>query len=194
MMLCVVNNKNRVDASESEKGDCGNKNFDIYIGVISFKEQKYTLEYHTNSPILMNENVMDYDSYSIKLDLAPYTVNEKTTAIGLRRSYLTWNTGEDNHEEYLLLLIPHERKLIEIFSLGVNSTEVSKGELHPDGMRDRFGYGNKSTVQALKTKTNGFYDYLVKTEQYEYEGRETKKSIKKDYYVWSQEKMQYVLK
>ena len=137
---------------------------------------------------------VSYSNYSISLDLAPYNINKNTTAIGFRNSYSTSYTGNAEGEEYLTLFMPYEKQMLQILFLSIDDYNVDIESLKTDGTRDRFGHHNKSTVHVLKTKTKESYDYLVKTVQYKYEGKEIKKSTLNTYYIWSKEKKQYVPK
>ena len=193
IMACIEENISASNISESLKGECGNGSFDVYVGVISLDGQKYNFTFRTYSPVSMDAND-DYESYSLMLDLAPYHVSENTTSIGLRKSSSSTWTGGHIGSELLWLLMPHGEQLHEIFKLETDSYDIIPGELNSDGSRNRDGQVDKSTLHVLKTKTNGYYDYLVKTVQYRYEGKVMKKSTINTRYVWSGAKKQYVPK
>ena len=186
IMACVVK-----DSQEAE--GCEDGQFDVYIGIISRHAQGYTFDFRTDVPISMDVSDMDYRDYDLRLDLAPYRVNKDMTAIGFRYTYFTGYSGGGKGKEHLLLFMPHEKQLLKILDLEVSSYEFYTTSINADGSRDHDGYFSKSTVHALKTQTSGFSDYLVKTMNYQYDGEdEIKEPVQEKYYVWSQEKMQYV--
>jgi hypothetical protein len=170
--------------------------FDVYIGIIGYNGQNYTFDYRTDAPISINPN--DYstgsftESYSLKLDLAPYRVNEKITAIGFRLEFFVGFASGGAANKHLWLLMPHEGRLQEILVLNVESGEIIAGDWNPDGSRNHSGTWDNTTLHVLETKTNGFYDYLVKTTHSDTEGTEAKKSTTSTRFIWSQEKNRYV--
>jgi hypothetical protein len=190
---CVMKDSTLFNISKSPKGECGDESFDVYIGVISYDGHDYNFDYRTDVPISMNITD-DCNSYFFKLDLAPYRVNESDTAIGFRRVYFTGYTGGGIGEEQLLLFMPHEKKLHKILDLSVKSYDVMAELSNPDGSRDPSEYTYKSTLHVLKTKTSGFYDYLVKTGHYKHDGKQAKPPTEKKYYIWSQKKLKYIPK
>jgi hypothetical protein len=197
IMVCVAKTPMPADESEPKKGECRDEDFDVYIGVVSLSGQNYTFDFRTDIPVTMNvdDSFSNYNyklgNCDLKLDLAPYRVNENTTAIGLRRASHTGYAGGGAGSEQLWLLMPYKKHLYEILTLDVEDYEILAEDWNPDGSRNHGGYYYKSTLHALKTKTNGFYDYLVKTSQSSHEGKEVKKSIINTYYIWSEEKRQY---
>jgi len=192
IMACIVKSPVPADESESPKGECGN-DFDIYIGVISASGQTYNFEFRTSIPIPINADD-DYSHYDLMLDLAPYRVNETTTAIGFRQSSGTAYAGGGSGREQLWLFVPYREELQEILSLNVHSYEVLAEDWNADGSRNHVGDDYKTTLHTLKTKTNGFYDYNIKTVQTNFNGKEIKKSIINARYIWSKDKKQYVPK
>jgi len=197
IMVCAVKSISITDTLESQEEKCGEGKFDVYIGVISRNDKNYTFDFRTDVPVSMDMSDMrenGYYSYNLGLDLAPYRVNENVIAIAFRRTYVSYYVGGGSGQGGLWLFMPHEKQLLEILNLEVESHEIIAGDWNPDGSRNRGGYDDKSTLHVLKTKTNGFYDYLVKTVQHNYEGINVKKSTQNTRYVWSQEKRQYVPK
>jgi hypothetical protein len=180
------------DVIETQSEKCASKSANIYIGVISNIGQNYTFDFRAAIPVSISENDDNYDSYDFSLDLAPYHINENTTAIGLRTSLFVGYAGGGAGSEGLRLFFPKEKQLFEVLHINVLQYEIIAGGWNSDGSRNHYGDYDKSTLHVLKTKTNGFYDFLVKTTRQEYKGKELNKSVINTLYVWSEEKKKYV--
>jgi hypothetical protein len=183
------------DVIETQSEKCASKSANIYIGVISNIGQNYAFDFRVAIPVSISEDDDSYgSSYDFSLDLAPYHINENTTAIGLRTSSSVGYSGGGAGRESLRLFFPEEKQLFEVLQINVLLYEIIAGDWNSDGSRNHHGDHDKSTLHVLKTKTNGFYDFLVKTTRHEYEGKQLKKSVINTLYVWSEEKKKYVPK
>jgi len=197
ILVCGVNDKNATDTAASYDEQCTNEFYNVYIGVITANGQNYTFYFRTDIPVSVREYTKGFDvierdvTPDFRLDLAPYRMNENTMAVGLRSSVSIGYAGGGIGREELYLFASYGTQLLKVLTINALDYNMIAGDWNPDGSRNHDGFYNKSTLHVLKTKTNGFYDYLVKTTQDEFDGNQR---VTNTYYVWSEEKRQYIPK
>lgn len=131
---------------------------------------------------LDNENDSIYpDTYS-SFDFAKYQIRDDQIAFGVR---VSWNEGyAGGGEDFgaLLLFADFDGNLLNILSEPMHSSQLFAGEWNDDGTRMHTEEEGKNIVIIQKTKTDGYYDIVIKES-----GGKWKKR-----FVWSTARSRYL--
>jgi hypothetical protein len=118
-----------------------------------------------------------------KFDLADYRLNEKEKAFGVRGGYDVGYAGGGAFYEFLALFRVTGGEIVKIFGEQMYSYENIAGDWNDDGTRQHDIYEAKSTLHVLKTKTDGFFDWELRSD----DGEKTRYRWSKQYGIYSVE-------
>jgi hypothetical protein len=164
-----------------------------YLGVFRMDGQTFIPVARTLEMIEINEDSEDDRLDYYRFDLADYRLNEKTKAFGIRGGILNDAQQEVGYlrggiyTEYLQIFMVRGKKLVNIFNAPMYSFLDTAEAVAEDGTPHHEISESQSTLHVLKTKTNGFYDWLLKTKS----TGEAEQQVK---YVWSKKVGRYVPK
>ncbi|MDR3352062.1 MAG: hypothetical protein LBO00_03445 [Zoogloeaceae bacterium] len=166
---CFAMNKKVLDDARKYDNDTVCRvSLDLHLGVFDFANGKFV-------PIAKSDDISDMEfMISVlgeestrldyhKFDLANYRLNEKEKAFGVRGGHDIGYSGGGAYCEFLVLFRIVGDQLVRVFGAEMYTFQDIAGDWHKDGTRDHDIYENKSTLRVLKTKTNGFFDWELRT-------------------------------
>ncbi|MFU8927853.1 hypothetical protein [Acinetobacter puyangensis] len=129
--------------------------YDFQIIFLAINDQTRKVLWRYQDPTIYISDAVGL--YQIRLDTAPYRLNTKLRAVGLRISYRGASRVNPYHPTTLNLYdLTRKRKLLDQLVVVKDSGEW-------DGNCYGEWYNQKSIVQVLKTQNKGFADLQVKT-------------------------------
>lgn len=159
-----------------------------YLGVIEYANTNSGVKLiaRTAGPVDLVATIVEKEEHSFggisKFDLAPYKINDKEVAFGLRFTMHTAYGGGGSETEYLALFRIEEDKVTNILTEPISSHSDIAGDWHDDGTRDHTSNESYYVLSVLKHTTQGYNDLRIN----EKNGRS------KMTFVWSNEANRYM--
>lgn len=185
------------DCSESSSDRMAKK---FYLSVFKWQDNQFTPIAKTTAPLntrvswrhteiaypaaIENDTDTLFPQSYKRLDLAPYQLNDKTKAFGVRVGFSEGYSGGGAFFEALQLYMVQGDKIINILSEPMYFYQDIAGEWNKDGSRQHDINESKNILKVLKTKTDGYSDLQIKSLSFKWQ----------KIFKWSEKEQRYVTK